>query len=109
MVSSPQRFLIHWRDVGGDPLPARIGEADPGLALAADQIVAADLEFEIDGGDVAAERQDFQPNAPFLDAGTGRPRHAVGMDLLEAIAVLVQAVADPLRPLPEGVAEPPAP
>jgi hypothetical protein len=59
--------------VGGDDLPAaidavRLRETNERLALPADQILAAHLELEIQGGDVAAERQDFEPDAPLLDA-----------------------------------------
>src|SRR5260370_10184236 len=107
MVSSPdcclpERLLVHCRDVGGDYPPARIRKLYPGLALPPDEILVADLEFEVHGGDVAPQRQDFQPNAPFLDAWARRPRHAVGMDLGEAVAVLVHGVADGVRAPPEG-------
>src|SRR5262249_19381870 len=102
---SPQRPFVHGRDVGRDHFPADIGKADPGLALPADQVVAADLELEIHGGEVAAQGQDLEPQAPLLDAGPRRARHAMGMDLVEAVAVLVQGVTDGVRALPESGVE----
>src|SRR4029077_18929808 len=39
--------------------------------------------------------------ALFLDAGTRRPRHTVGVDLVEAVTVLVHGVADRVRARPE--------
>src|SRR4029077_1911762 len=99
---SPERHLVHCRDVGGDHLPACVRKLPPGLALPTDEILAADLEFEVHGGDVASQGQDFQPDALFLDARAGRPRHAMGMDLGEAVAVFVHGVADGVWALPEG-------
>src|SRR5262249_40944174 len=66
---STKRSLVHCRDVGGDHLPADVGEAHPGLALAADQVAATYFELEVHGGQVSAQRQNLQTNAPFLDAG----------------------------------------
>src|SRR5215831_14000995 len=104
-LRSPQRFLVHRRNVSGDHLPTDIGKADPGLALAADQVVAADLELEVHGGEVAAHGQDLQSQAPFLDAGTRRTSHAMGVDLVEAVAVLVHRIANGVRAPPEGGVE----
>src|SRR5688572_18354648 len=102
---SPEGGLVHGRDVGGDDLPAEIGEAHPGLTLAADQVLAAHLEFEIDRRDIATEGQDLQANALLLDARARGPRHAVRVDLGKAIAVLVERVADGVGAVPEGRVE----
>src|SRR5262249_23718435 len=104
-LRSPQRFLVHRRNVSGDHLPTDIGKADPGLALAADQVVAADLELEVHRGEVAAHGQDLQSQTPFLDAGTRRTGHPMGVDLVEAVAVLVHRIANGMRAPPEGGVE----
>src|SRR5688572_24118970 len=98
---SPEGGLVHGRDVGGDHLPAEVGESDPRLALAADEVLAAHLEFEIHGGDVATEGEDLETDALLLDAGARRPRHPMRVDLREAVAVLVERVAHGVRALPE--------
>ncbi|OGK80968.1 MAG: hypothetical protein A2X53_10535 [Candidatus Rokubacteria bacterium GWA2_70_23] len=89
-----------------DHLPAEGGEAHPGLALTADQLAAAHLELEVHGGEVAAEREDLQADALLLDARPGRPCDPVRVDLAEAVAVLVQRVADGVRAVPERGVEP---
>src|SRR5688572_6647800 len=63
---SPEGGLVHDGDVGGDHLPAEIGESHPRLALAADQVLAAHLELEVHGGDVAAEGEDLEANPLLL-------------------------------------------
>src|SRR5688572_21824608 len=98
---SPEGGLVHGRDVGGDHLPAEVGESDPRLALAADEVLAAHLEFEIHGGDIATEGEDLETDALLLDARPGGPRHAVRVDLGEAVAVLVERIADRMRAVPE--------
>ena len=57
-----------------------VGEAHPGLALAADQVAAAHLELEVHGGEVAAEREDLEADALLLDARAraGAPRDGRG-------------------------------
>src|SRR5262245_53305984 len=90
---SPGGAIAHHRDVGGHDLPAEVGEAHPGLGLAADRVATADLELQVHGGEVAAEREDLQTDAPLLDAGPGRARHPVRVDGREAVAVLVECVA----------------
>ncbi len=81
------------------------GEAHPGLALPADEVAAPHLELEVHGGEIAAQGEDLEADAPLLDAGSGRPGHPVGVDLAEAVAVLVERVADGVRAVPEGRVE----
>src|SRR5262245_23969957 len=76
-AQSREGRLVHRRDVRRDDFPAEVGEAHPRLALASDEIAAADLELQIHGGEITAERQDLEPNAPFLDPGAGRARESV--------------------------------
>ena len=51
------------------------------------------------------EGEDLEADAPLLDAGPRRARHPVGVDLAEAVAVLVERVADGVRAVPEGGVE----
>src|SRR5262249_6197951 len=60
---------------------------------------------EVHGGEIAAQGQDLEPQALLLDAGPGRAGHAMGMDLVEAVAVLMHGVADGVLTLPEGGVE----
>src|SRR5882724_1236808 len=89
------------RDVRGDHLPAEVGKAHPGLALTTDPLAAAHLELEVHGGDVAYAGEDLQPDALVLRSRSRRARNAVGVDFLEAVAVLVERVADRERAVPE--------
>ena len=91
--------------MGADHLPADVRKAHPGLALAADLRLAAHLELEVHGGDVAAERQDLEAPAELLGAGPGWAAHAMGVDLVEAVAVLAHRVADRVRAIPEAAVE----
>ena len=43
-------------------LPAELGEPHPSLALAADYVAPTHLELEVDGREIAAERQDLEPD-----------------------------------------------
>src|SRR5262245_29999501 len=70
----------HRRDVRADDLPADVREAHPRLALPADRVLTTHLELEVHGGQIAAEREDLEPDAPLLDAGPGRARHPVRVD-----------------------------
>src|SRR5262245_9774640 len=84
-----------------DDPPTKVGEADPRLALTADRVLTTHFEFEIHRGQIAAEREDLEANPLFLGARPRRARHAVRVDLREAIAVLVERVADGVRAVPE--------
>src|SRR6185436_7385258 len=53
----------------------------------------------------AAERQDLEAPAKLLDAGAGCAAHAMGVDLVEAVAVLAHRVADRVGAIPEGAVE----
>src|SRR5262249_10796953 len=88
---TPRR--AHRRDVRADDLPAEIGEAYPRLALTTDRVLAAHLELEVHGGQGTAEREDFEPDPLLFGTRPRRPRHAVGVDLREAVAVLLERVA----------------
>src|SRR5262245_49559308 len=106
MGSPLQNGLIaDHRDVGGDPLPADVGKAHPGLALPSGHVATAHLVDQVHGGDVAAQRQDIEAVTLFLGAGTGRPRQAMGMDAVEAVAVLVVGEPDGMRAVPERAVE----
>src|SRR5262249_9266357 len=86
----------------GRRLPSiRSSETHPCLALATDELATPDLELEVHRCEVSAERQDFQTDPPLLDARSGRPRHTMAVDLVEAIAVLAKRVADGVRTVPE--------
>src|SRR6185503_1659237 len=95
--SSPDGRRVHRGDVRRDDLPAEIREAHPRLALTADEVAAADLEFEVDGGEIAPEREDLEAPALLLAPGPPRARHAMGVDGVDAVAVLVERVADGVR------------
>ena len=71
LFNLPEWLLAHCRHVSRDNLLAMIGKPHPRLALAADEIVSAHLELEVDRGEVAPERQNLQADAVFLDAGAG--------------------------------------
>src|SRR6185437_6375428 len=89
-------------DVSRHDLPAMLRESHPGLALAADKIVAPHLELQVDRREIASERQDLEADAALLDAGAGRAGHTVLMNGFEAVAVLVQRVTNGVRAVPEG-------
>src|SRR5262245_37364925 len=99
---SPERFLAHCRNVSRDDLPAMFGESHPGLALAADKIVAPHLELKVDRREIAPERQDLEADAALLDTGTRRTGHPVLVNGFEAVAVLVECIADSVWAVPEG-------
>src|SRR3546814_17854453 len=82
-------------------LPSDFGKADPGLRLPSDRLSPAHLEYEADGSEIAAHRQDLQPKALFLDARTGRSRQPVRMDHVEAVTVLVYSESHRVRAIPE--------
>src|SRR5262245_60612025 len=65
----PEWLFAHCRYVSCDNFPLMIGKPHPCLALAADEIVSAHLELEIDRGEIAPERQNLEPDAAFFDAG----------------------------------------
>jgi hypothetical protein len=73
-----------------DDLPAELGEPYPSLALAADHVAPTYLEFEVNCREIAAERQDLEPDPFLFDAWPRRARDAVAVDLLESVAVLAQ-------------------
>src|SRR6266851_488968 len=85
---------VHGRHVRGDHLPSDVREPHPRLTLTADQRLAAHLELEVHGGEIASERQDLEANALLLDSRPGRPRHPMSVDLFEAVAVLVHRIPD---------------
>src|SRR5262245_64046819 len=91
----------HRGHVRADDFPAHVRKAYPRLALATDRFSTAHLELEIHGGQVAAKRQDLQSDSSLLGARAGRPSDAVGVDLVEAVAVLGERVADGVRAVPE--------
>src|SRR5437899_1460647 len=99
--SSRRRRRAHRRDVCADDPPANAGEAHPRLALTADHVLATHLELEVHGGQVAAEREDFETDPLLLGARPRRARHAVRVDLRKAIAMLVERVANGVRAVPE--------
>src|SRR5262245_9446887 len=105
LVNLPEWFLAHGRHVSRDNLPAMIGKPHPRLALAADQIVSAHLELEVDRGEIAPERQNFEADALCFDAGARRARYPMLVNGLEAVTVLVQRVADGVWAVPERVVE----
>src|SRR5262245_13662434 len=96
---TPRR--AHRRDVRADDLPAEIGAAYPRLALTTDRVLAAHLELEVHGGQVTAERDDFEPDPILFDTRPGRPPHAVGGAPRGPVAVRLQRVADGVRAVPE--------
>src|SRR5262245_40261074 len=79
-----------------------IGKSHPRLALATDEIVSAHFELKVDRGELAPERQNFEADTVFFDAGTRRARYPVVVNGLEAVAVLVERVADGVRGVPES-------
>src|SRR6185503_12309583 len=101
-LRSRERRVIHRGHVSADHLPAQPGKTHPCLALAADQLAATHLELEVDGGEVATERQDLQADALVLDPRPWRPRDAMGVNLAEAVAVLAKCVPNRVRAVPES-------
>src|SRR6185437_14213282 len=92
MVSSTyflqDRLLRDHRDMGGDHLPAGIGKAHPGLHLPPGHVAAAHLVDQRHGGHVASQRQHVEAQALLLGARPRQARLAMGMDAVEAVAVL---------------------
>src|SRR5438477_9401988 len=68
------------RDMRQHDLPAVLRKAHPGLALAPDHVRAAHRELEVHRGEVAAEREDLEPDALVLDAEARRSRDPLGVD-----------------------------
>src|SRR5205809_451441 len=83
-------------------LPTMFGESHPGLALAANKIVAPQLELKVDRREIAPDRQDLEADAALLDAGTGRAGHPMLVNGFEAVAVLVERVTNGVRAVPKG-------
>src|SRR4029450_13912400 len=79
-----------------------LGESHPGLALAADKIVAPHLELKVDRREIAPERQDLEADAALLDAGARRAGHPVLVNGFESVAVLLERIPNRVRAVPEG-------
>src|SRR5688572_20633658 len=104
VARSAERVGVDRRDVRADHLPS-FREAHPGLALPADLILAAYLVLEIHGGDVASQRQDLEPSSRLLGAGAEGSAHPMGVNLVEAVAVLGVREADRVGAVPERAVE----
>jgi len=104
-ASLPQGLAVGGGDMGADHFPAEIGESDPGLALAADEVLSANFELEVGSGEIAPERQYFEPDPLLLDA---RPRlavDAVPVDFIETVAMLGHGIPNGVGAVPKGVVE----
>src|SRR5579883_20579 len=99
------RSFVDSRDVGRDHFPADVREAHPGLHLTTRPLAAAHLIDDSHGGEVTAQGDDVQPMTLFLGARARRACHAMGMDTVEAVAMLVVSDANGVRAVPESVVE----
>jgi hypothetical protein len=95
----PERLLAYSRDVGRDDLSADVGQADPGLAR---QYAPAHLDSR---STVAKSRPSVRTSRRMrrsLMPGAGWARHAMLVNGVEAVADLVQGIANCVRAVPEG-------
>jgi hypothetical protein len=70
----------------GHDLPANIGEAHPGLHLAADHVLPAHLIDKGDRGDIATNGDDINPQALLLAAWSRWTRYPVRVDTIKPVA-----------------------
>src|SRR5690242_9512327 len=99
------RSFVDGRDMGSDHLPADIGEAHPGLHLPTRRLAAAHLVDDGHRGQVAAQGDDVQSMALFLGSRARWTGHAMGVDTIEAVAMLVVSDTNGVRAVPERVVE----
>ena len=86
----------------GHDLPTNIREAHPGLHLAAGHFLTAHLTDKGDRGDVAADRDNIQPQTCLLAARPWGAGHPVRVNTIKDATVLVIRQSDSVRAVPEG-------
>jgi hypothetical protein len=100
-----KRAPIRRRDMRADDFPAEVGEFDPHLGLAADEVLASDFKFQVNRGCVVTNRQDFQPDCFFFNAGAGLTGDTKGVDGIKTVAVFAHGEAHGERAVPKCVVE----
>ena len=98
------RHLAQQRDVGGDDAPA-LGRTHPGVALPAGAVAAMAAELAVGGAEVAAVGDDPDLQQVAVEHETGIAAGAEGGDLVVAVELLADAVAQGVRALPEQLVE----